>query len=124
MSGARPSIQYKPRGLSKKPVIPERHRNAEVVAYALAQPLACSHTQGQCQIFAQRQQAFKRFIDLHGVSPSSNHGFLTGTSSVKMGSPAAVAFNQIQQLVVANMCCRQLELDYPRLFQLPRADGT
>jgi hypothetical protein len=43
-----------------------------MVAHTLAQPLLGGGTQGQRQIFTQRQQSFKGFIRLQGVSPFSN----------------------------------------------------
>jgi hypothetical protein len=47
-----------------------------VVAHTLAQSLVGGSTQGERQIFTQRQQGFKGFIGVHGVPPSSNHRFL------------------------------------------------
>jgi hypothetical protein len=58
--------------IQQKPIVPARYRHAEVVAHALAQSLLGGGTQGQRQIFTQRQQSFKGFMGLQGVSPFSN----------------------------------------------------
>ena len=56
--------------VEQKPVVSAGHRHAEVVAHALAQALMGGRTQGQRQIFAQRQKGFKGFIRLNEGSPT------------------------------------------------------
>jgi hypothetical protein len=60
-------------------------------------------TQGQRQVFAQGQQGFKEVMGLHGVSPSSNHGFIDLRKSGTRGQTCVGAFDQTPKGSVASM---------------------